>query len=84
MYPWQGQRQLGSIAGSIAIGISLLLSDLPRPNDGTVSVAATRLEGMSDHLVVKTTHMGLLFSRRAAAQVIAFLEHGRFNHQNRE
>lgn len=80
LYPWQGQRELGSIAGTLTLGVGVLLRDLPRPNDGTVSVEATRLAGMSDHVVTPASHVGLLFSRDAANQVVAFLRQGRFDH----
>lgn len=78
--PWQGERQLGSIAGDLTIGIGQLVRSLPKPNDGTVSVEETRLKGMSDHVVVHASHMALLFSRRAADQTLHFLRHGCFEH----
>lgn len=84
LYPWSGERELGSIAGTLAIGIGLLLRDLPQPNDGTVSLTSTRLAGMRDHVTVKTSHMGLLFSRKAAEHVITFLRQGRFDHHDNE
>lgn len=78
---WQGQRELGSIAGDRRLGLGRLLAgDLPGPNDGTVAVAETRLPGMSDHLVVHASHMGLVVSREAARQTLHFLRHGRFDH----
>lgn len=80
LFPWHGERELGSIAGDLTIGVGQLLRSLPKPNDGTVSVAETRLEGMSDHVVVHTSHMALLFSRHAAEQTIHFLRQGCFAH----
>jgi pimeloyl-ACP methyl ester carboxylesterase len=80
LLPWRGARELGSIAGTLSIGIALLLRDLPRPNDGTVALASTRLDGMCDHVAVRASHMGLLFSPTAARQVLAFLRCGRFEH----
>lgn len=76
--PWKSERELGSIAGYLSLGIALLMRDLEKPNDGTVSVRETYLDGMSDHALVKASHMGLLYSRRATEQVIAFLRNGRF------
>lgn len=79
--PWHGERQLGSVAGSLGIGMGMVLRELPRPNDGTVTVASTRLDGMTDHITVKVSHMGLLFSHESVEQIIAFLSTGHFEHQ---
>ncbi len=76
--PWHGDRDLGSIAGTLSVGVGWVVGKLARPNDGTVSVAETCLENMSDHLQVHTSHMSLLFSNTAAEQTIYFLRHGRF------
>lgn len=51
---------------------------LPAPHDGTVSVASTRLPGMSDHLVLSANHTFIMNSARVAVQIDAFLEQGRF------
>jgi pimeloyl-ACP methyl ester carboxylesterase len=51
---------------------------LPSPHDGTVSVASTRLEGMSDHLVLPHTHTFIVNSAEVADQVDSFLRNGRF------
>ncbi len=78
--PWRGDAELGAIAGDLSMGIGrFLLRDLPRPNDGTVSAAETRVDGMADHLILHTSHTGLLFSAQAARQVCAFLATGRFS-----
>lgn len=69
---------LGVIAGDrpfSPLASSLLL---PGPNDGRVTVARTRLDGMADHIVVGTSHMGLVRHPEAVAQTIAFLRHGAF------
>ncbi len=77
--PWRGKTELGAIAGDLSMGIGrFLLRDLPRPNDGTVAVAETRVAGAADHLTVHTTHSGLLFSPQVARAVCAFLARGRF------
>lgn len=81
LYPWCGQRDLGSIAGTFSIGVGLVVRDLSRPNDGTVSEAETRLDNMTDHLHVHTTHMALLFSKTVAEQTVYFLRHSRFRHE---
>lgn len=80
--PWPEGRELGVIAGTVSVGASLLIPgmvrQLPRPNDGTVAVAETRLEGLADHICLPVSHTALLFSRPVADQVVAFLRDGHF------
>jgi len=76
--PWNGQQSVGVVAGEVSFGLSLLLGPLPRPNDGTVAVAETRLPGIADHVTVRASHTALLFSERAAALTVQFLREGRF------
>lgn len=76
--PWSGPQQIGVIAGEVSFGLSLLLGRLPRPNDGTVAVAETRLAGITDHATVRASHTALLFSERAAALTVRFLREGSF------
>jgi hypothetical protein len=52
---------------------------IPADDDGTVSVASTRLEGMADFLTLPVTHTFILRSREAARQTLAFLTLGRFD-----
>ena len=77
---WTGVRELGSIAGTLSVGIGWLMRDLAKPNDGTVAVEETRVENMTDHLLAHTSHMALLFSRMVSEQTVHFLQHGRFRH----
>lgn len=57
---------------------------LEGPHDGTVTVASTRLEGMSDHLVLPFTHTFIMNRAEVARQVDAFLQAGRFAHHDAE
>ncbi len=79
--PWRGQRELGVIAGALPVGVGRVLCRLPAPHDGTVSVAETRLEHMSDHIVLPVSHTGLLLAASVAHQVEHFLTNGRFAHR---
>jgi hypothetical protein len=70
---------LGIIAGDRPLDPLLPRLILPRPNDGKVSVAATRLAGAADHIVLRVPHTLMLVSPRVHRQAIAFLRDGRFN-----
>ncbi len=75
---WTGAREVGVVAGCNGIGLGTVVGHLEGENDGTVGVDETRLPGLADHCVVETSHTGMLLSREAASQVVAFLRHGRF------
>ncbi|MDB6094897.1 MAG: acetyltransferase, partial [Verrucomicrobia bacterium] len=48
------------------------------PNDGKVAVASSRLEGMSDFLVLHHSHTWLQWRKDTALQVKIFLREGKF------
>ena len=75
---WEGQRDLGVIAGSLSVGLGKLVGAWGAPNDGTIFVDETRLPGISQHLVMPVSHTGLPFSKSVARQAGAFLESGKF------
>jgi len=75
---WMQPRELGVVAGTVSAGLGRLVSDLPHPNDGTVALLETRLEGMTDHVALPTTHTGMLFSATVAEEIAWFLQNGRF------
>lgn len=80
--PWRGAAEVGVIAGESPMGFGQALGRFTGPSDGTVAVAETRLEGVTDHVVLPLSHSGMLFSRRAADQAVNFLRHGRFRHEH--
>jgi pimeloyl-ACP methyl ester carboxylesterase len=71
---------VGIIAGNRTIAPVSSLFIVPRPNDGKVSVASTKLEGMADHIVLKTSHSLMMLHRGTIDQTIAFLHEGQFAH----
>lgn len=69
--------ELGVIAGSQSFNpLSPLF--LPGDNDGTVSVASTRIDGMADHIVLPAGHTFMMFYDSVQEQAAHFLRHGRF------
>ena len=75
---WMGPREIGLIAGSRSAGLGRLFADLPKPNDGTVSVDETLLTGATAHCVLDVSHTGMLFSAPVAAAAVKFLTTGHF------
>ncbi len=73
-----GSREVGVIAGSVAIGLGSLIGKLETPHDGVVAVRETRLSGLAAHVVLPVNHFALLFSRRVVAQTVHFLRSGEF------
>jgi hypothetical protein len=67
------------IAGRRALNPVAALSQMPRPHDGMVTVRSTRLDGMTDHIVIAASHTGLTHHPLAIAQTIAFLRDGCFS-----
>jgi pimeloyl-ACP methyl ester carboxylesterase len=75
---WRGRQSLGVIAGRHSLGIGRLFGGLRGTNDGVVNLEETVIEGVTQSIIMNTTHIGLLFSKRVAGQICAFLKHGRF------
>lgn len=76
---WSGRREVGVIAGSMGLGLGRLFAQFDSDHDGTVMVEETRLPGAKDHIVLATSHTGLVLSAEVAEQVAHFLERGIFN-----
>ncbi len=72
------RHEIGTIAGTVSIGIGTIVATLEGPNDGVIRVAETRLPGAKDHIEMNVSHSGMLVSADVADQVGAFLQRGEF------
>lgn len=70
--------EVGAIAGCVPHGLGGFVAHFDGEHDGSVAVAETRLPGLADHVLVRASHSGLLFSDTAVRQADAFLRAGRF------
>ena len=54
-------------------------SFIPGKDDGLVSVEATKIDGMTDFIILETGHSMMRYSREVANQTIEFIQKGVFN-----
>ena len=71
-------RDIGVIAGTKPVGLGRLVANFNEPNDGTVAVSETRLDGAKHHLCMDVTHTSMVLSADVADQTAAFLKTGAF------
>ncbi len=85
-WPWLAAKlaspacEFGIIAGGLGndAGFNPLL---PGDDDGTVTVAGTRLDGARDFLVLPVLHSAIMAERRVREQTLEFLRNGRFSRE---
>ena len=70
---------LGVIAGNMSIN-PLAPWVLPGEHDGAVPVERTKIVGMTDHIVMPTTHSLMMFNPKVMEQIHHFLENDSFKH----
>lgn len=75
---WNTERDWGMIAGEKNYGLGFLTGGLPGPSDGTVLIEETHHPKQKDHILVQTSHTGLLFSKKVAKFTASFLNKGKF------
>jgi pimeloyl-ACP methyl ester carboxylesterase len=81
---WRGERELGIIAGTVPVGFGRFMGPYNAPSDGTVLVEETYLPGAKQHLRMRTTHSGMVYSAPVARQIASFLREGRFATETRD
>jgi triacylglycerol lipase len=69
--------EVGVIAGDHTVN-PVMSEYLEKPNDGKVTVESTRLEGMTDFLVVPQSHPFIMTNQSVIGQIIYFLYFGEF------
>ncbi len=52
---------------------------LPGDDDGLVTVASTKLKGMTDFVIVQSGHSAMRYNADVAKQVVSFLKSGQFH-----
>ncbi len=73
---WPGEVPVARIAGVTGIGPGRITARLPRPHDGTVPLGDVRAGPRGPLRLVRTTHFGLVVSRRVAAMAAVYLRDG--------
>ncbi len=71
--------EVGIITGDTSINF-ILSTQIPGKDDGKVSVASARLDGMKDFLVLPASHPFIMKDKVAIEQTMHFLKHGEFVH----
>jgi len=71
-------RETGMIRGTRPFGFGRIAGKQAEPNDGSIRVSETELEGLSDAVELEVSHSEMLVSKAVVKQVEHFLRFGRF------
>ncbi|MGN2614289.1 lipase family alpha/beta hydrolase [Aliivibrio fischeri] len=69
---------IGSIAGTMSIGIRSSIIRDKVPSDGTVTVEETVLPELKDHLCLNYSHTSLIYAKQTVEQIDYFIHHHEF------
>lgn len=75
-------RETGMIRGTRAFGLGQIAGKQDEPNDGSICVSETELEGLNDTVELAVSHSGMLVSLEVVEQVEQFLLSGRFRKES--
>ncbi|KJY82989.1 cobinamide adenolsyltransferase [Vibrio galatheae] len=77
---WLFPQQLGCIAGTLPLGArSVLMMESEDKSDGTVTVDETKIQGMTDHVEIKTSHTSLIYASAVPRQIDHFVQNNAFD-----
>jgi pimeloyl-ACP methyl ester carboxylesterase len=77
-------RETGIISGTRSMGLGRITGQHGEPNDGTVTVAETRLDGLTDSIELRVSHSEMLISAKVVEQIEEFLLRGKFKKDSQE
>jgi len=72
-------RETGMIRGTRSFGLGQMAGKQTEPNDGSISISETALEGLKDTVELEVAHSEMLISAEVVQQVEQFLVRGEFN-----
>lgn len=78
---WKHHQKLGTISGTQSVGLLRILDSenaKKYPNDGTVYLEESKLEGQTDTIDIHVAHSVMITSDEVIRQTINFLKFGRF------
>ncbi|MBC8318290.1 MAG: alpha/beta hydrolase [Desulfobulbaceae bacterium] len=75
---WPQGYEVGVVGGTLNLGAGLLFGGWRHPGDGLVTLDEIRVSGVKDVFLVRSTHLGLVFSSVCARQTSYFLKNGSF------